>query len=211
MKKKLSVQVEPLDRNRNHVIVEIPFDVVSADSALAPEARDRSAILESSVSPARRKMAAARWLLEQLRSCASNEGAALMFLESVAINLRSATPALQKVCSGINGFDRWYAGKQDEMRADPRLRWLVEMRNGAEKEGLVMGVYGAPCDCARSRGRILQCGARLPDCSGGMAGPEPQTRVHRVDWLPLTPQIAGLSGRHRTTHPMAGLVKRPKS
>lgn len=48
---------------------------------------------------------------------------------------RSVTWLLQKEKESIPSFADWYAKKQDDMRADERLRWLVEARNKIEKQG----------------------------------------------------------------------------
>lgn len=48
---------------------------------------------------------------------------------------RSVTWLLQKQKDSIASFEGWYSRKQDAMRADPRLRWLVEARNRIEKQG----------------------------------------------------------------------------
>ena len=49
--------------------------------------------------------------------------------------LRNVTFMLQKAKSQIPGFDEWYSGEQDVMRADPVMRWVVQARNQVVKEG----------------------------------------------------------------------------
>jgi len=65
-----------------------------------------------------------------------------MFLEASASALRSATFALKKLLAEKQGFTEWYEAKQKEMRGDPVLRWIIELRNAAEKEGLILAEYG---------------------------------------------------------------------
>jgi hypothetical protein len=142
MKKKPPSGLSPLGVDETEIAVEIPFEIVDLASALSMEPRQGVAILHSSISPPRRKVASARWLLRQLEEHKSSEGPALMFLECFVSTLRSATFALQKMGAASEGFSAWYKVKQEEMRADPQLRWLVEMRNAAEKEGLVLAEYG---------------------------------------------------------------------
>lgn len=49
--------------------------------------------------------------------------------------LRSVTWLLQKDLKHRDGFEAWYVERQDAMRADPVLRWLVDARNRIEKQG----------------------------------------------------------------------------
>lgn len=128
--------------NSREFTVGYEFEIADLESAFSMEPNDRVTILHSSVSPARRKLASARWLLRQLREHMYSEAAALMFLESLVTMLRSATFTLQKMGATIDGFDAWYETQRETMRADPQLRWLVDVRNAAEKEGLVLTEYG---------------------------------------------------------------------
>lgn len=141
MREKLPIGVRPSVGDQTDITVGLPFEIVELESAISMP-RSGVAILHSSISPPRRKLAAARWLLRQLQEHRSSEGAALMFLECLVTTLRSATFALQKMGSAIDGFSAWYDAKREEMRADPQLRWLVGVRNAAEKEGLVLAEYG---------------------------------------------------------------------
>lgn len=43
---------------------------------------------------------------------------------------------LQTLGSRVEGFDDWYAPIQDSLRADPLMRYFVELRNETEKRGL---------------------------------------------------------------------------
>ena len=142
MKKKLPIEVRPLNRDKARISVDIPFEIVDLGSALSMKSTNHVTVLHSSVSPPRRKVASAYWLLQQLEKHLSNEAAALMFLESLVTTLRSVTFALQKMGSSVEGFRAWYITKQEEMRADSQMRWLVEIRNAAEKEGLLLAEYG---------------------------------------------------------------------
>lgn len=49
--------------------------------------------------------------------------------------MRSVTFLLQKHKSEIPGFDSWYAGWQEKMRADSLMKWSVEARNRIVKQG----------------------------------------------------------------------------
>lgn len=48
---------------------------------------------------------------------------------------RSVTWLLQKEKDAIPGFEPWYSKRQEVMRVDKRLRWLVIARNRIEKQG----------------------------------------------------------------------------
>ncbi len=48
-------------------------------------------------------------------------------------SLRSVTFVLQSVKSMIQGFESWYEGWQEKMRADPILTWAKNARNKIEK------------------------------------------------------------------------------
>jgi hypothetical protein len=106
------------------------------------EEMERPALLEMGVSPPQQKIAAARWFLSQLTRCIHNEASALMFLEAFLSTLRSATFALKKMLNEHAEFEIWYARKQEEMRRDPHLRWVIDARNVAEKEGIILAEYG---------------------------------------------------------------------
>jgi len=97
--------------------------------------------LHGSVTPPRRKLAGATWFLSQLRKCLRNEAAALLFLETFLSELRASTFALQKLLVHVDGFTEWYEERQGQMRADALLRWLVEARNAAQKQGLVFAEW----------------------------------------------------------------------
>jgi hypothetical protein len=48
---------------------------------------------------------------------------------------RSVTWVLQQEMRHDEGFEEWYGAWQEKMRADERMRWLVEARNTVEKQG----------------------------------------------------------------------------
>lgn len=56
-------------------------------------------------------------------------------LNALIQGLRSVTWVLQKELRNHDGFDDWYQGQQEIMRADLRMKWLVEARNKIEKQG----------------------------------------------------------------------------
>ncbi|HSC20391.1 MAG TPA: hypothetical protein VLC07_01555, partial [Solirubrobacterales bacterium] len=56
-------------------------------------------------------------------------------LNAVIQGLRNVTWVLQKELRGREGFDVWYADWQEEMGADPRMKWLISARNRIEKQG----------------------------------------------------------------------------
>lgn len=50
---------------------------------------------------------------------------------------RAVTFLLQKEMSRVSGFAEWWADRQREMRADPAMRFFVELRNFSQKAGRV--------------------------------------------------------------------------
>lgn len=128
--------------NGEDISIAVPFRIVSLDEAMVAQTEGTVTLLSASISPALRKVAGARWLLQSLEENMRSEGRALLFLESLVTTLRSITFVLQKMGAGVDGFEEWYSSKVTAMREDPQLRWLVDTRNAAEKEGLVLAEYG---------------------------------------------------------------------
>jgi hypothetical protein len=56
-------------------------------------------------------------------------------LNALIQGLRTVTLVLQKELRHCDGFNAWYEEKQEAMRADARMKWLVSARNEIEKEG----------------------------------------------------------------------------
>lgn len=71
-----------------------------------------------------------------LRRLQTEQGEArIMGLMNVASFGRSVSFVLQGLTSVNPGFDAWYAPRVEEMRADPLLRYFVDLRNKIEKRG----------------------------------------------------------------------------
>jgi len=56
-------------------------------------------------------------------------------LNNLIQNIRNVTFVLQKELAHNDGFSDWYSRKQDEMKKDESLRWLVNARNHIVKQG----------------------------------------------------------------------------
>lgn len=56
-------------------------------------------------------------------------------LNSFIQEARNVTFILQKKKSELPGFEGWYSGWQEKLKADPILRWIVESRNRITKQG----------------------------------------------------------------------------
>jgi hypothetical protein len=58
-------------------------------------------------------------------------------LRNLIVFGRSATFVLQNLRSVLNDgeFDNWYESQQDQLRADPLMRFFVDLRNALEKQG----------------------------------------------------------------------------
>jgi hypothetical protein len=136
------VQIEPTGDGRTAISVVGEWRCFGATIPTDLNELHAPGAYHSSVTPPRRKIAAAKWFLSQLTRCVENEAAALMFLEAFLSELRASTWALQKLLSRVAGFKEWYGEKQNTMRENTALRWLVSARNESQKEGLIFAGWG---------------------------------------------------------------------
>jgi len=72
--------------------------------------------------------------LEDLQQ-ASNRERRVAAMHNVVVTGRSTTFVLQNLRSIAPNFDAWYDPWQDEMRRDPLLKYLKDLRNEIEKQG----------------------------------------------------------------------------
>jgi hypothetical protein len=88
-------------------------------------------------SAGRRTLERARFFLERAEeSDANTERAALEnFIAATVVFGRSVTFHLQADYNHHDGFDEWWAERREEMRADPEMKALVELRNIELKVG----------------------------------------------------------------------------
>ena len=77
----------------------------------------------------------ARGSIHQVECCA-RPGEQLVQIRSAVVDIRRVTFVLQTLRSRVDGFDEWYEPIQERMRADPLMRYFVELRNAIEKRGL---------------------------------------------------------------------------
>lgn len=56
---------------------------------------------------------------------------------------RSVSFVLQKAMAGVSSFSEWYAKQQVVMKADPAMRYFLELRNVSQKQGPVSCVGGS--------------------------------------------------------------------
>jgi hypothetical protein len=141
MKKRLEHKLEKLPDGRTNVSVSMPMALAGLEQYESNDMMEDIAVLRRSVTPPQRKIGSARWFLAQMKRCIQNEAFALMFLEAYLTAIRSATFTLQKMYGNNKDFDKWYAKKQEEMRNDSELRLIVDLRNIAEKEGVILDEY----------------------------------------------------------------------
>ncbi len=83
---------------------------------------------------ARQKFSEAAYFYNGMLAHRTNPVVFPYYLSAFVSALRSVTFYLQKQYAHRPAFGPWYAAKQQEMRADPVLRMLVEKRNMALKE-----------------------------------------------------------------------------
>lgn len=78
---------------------------------------------------------AARDAVHQVEHC-FRPGQQLAHMRSAVIDIRRVTFVLQTLRSRVDDFDHWYAEVQGTLRADPLMRYFVELRNEVDKQGL---------------------------------------------------------------------------
>src|SRR5260370_19659091 len=90
------------------------------------------------------KLAEADFFLGKLRNKDTNPFPdANYYFSAFVTAARSVTFSLQSAMKGIDGFEGWYARKQEELRSDPLSRWFVEARNLVQKRGKIAIVGGS--------------------------------------------------------------------
>lgn len=95
----------------------------------------RLASAEAVVAQAESIVRAARDAVHQVEHC-SRPGQQLAQIRAAVIDIRRVTFVLQTLRSHTADFDAWYVDVQDTLRADPLMRYFVELRNEIEKRGL---------------------------------------------------------------------------
>lgn len=78
---------------------------------------------------------AARDAVHQVEHC-SRPGQQLAQIRSAVIDIRRVTFVLQTLRSRVDHFDSWYVEVQGTLRADPLMKYFVDLRNEIEKCGL---------------------------------------------------------------------------
>jgi hypothetical protein len=95
----------------------------------------RHASAKAVVAEAELVVRAARDAVHQVEHC-SRPGQQLAHIRSAVIDIRRVTFVLQTLRSRVDDFDSWYVDVQGRLRADPLMRYFVELRNEIEKCGL---------------------------------------------------------------------------
>lgn len=142
---------------------------------------------------------AARDSVSQVEHC-SRPGHQLGYIRVAVVDIRRVTFVLQTLSSRTAGFDEWYAPIQDRLRADPLMRYFVELRNEIEKRGLPgalaelfdvdSGVSFADVACFEDEHGLAVSGAVRPEAdvpSGEFEG-APGLRNFRLPDPPTTHQ-----------------------
>ncbi len=93
---------------------------------------------------------------------------------------RSVTWVLQQEGKRREGFDSWYTSWQDRMRADLRMRWLVEARNTIEKRGDLDTHSVAAVSLALTDGEYPMAELEVPP----LMSPAEAARVIKLEDLP---------------------------
>ena len=119
----------------------LPVNIMDAKIPDDIAALEKCGILHPTVTGPRRNIAAANWFLNQLKRCLLNEAAALMFLEAFVVELRAAFVCLRKLFKHKPQFDSWYKVQQSKMENNKLLKWLLDVRNQSQHEGIFLSEY----------------------------------------------------------------------
>ncbi|WP_183097397.1 hypothetical protein [Nocardioides pelophilus] len=153
-----------------------------------PHLRPQNASAMAVVAEAESVLRAARDAVHQVEHCA-RPGQQLAHIRSAVVDIRRVTFVLQTLSSRVDGFDDWYHGVQVTLRADPLMRYFVELRNDIEKRGLP----GAVAELYRvDTGEAIADVACFEDQYGLAVSGAVRPDVHLAQ--------SGLSGAHGLRH-----------
>ena len=141
MKRRLKHNIEKLPGGRTNISVSMPLALTGLEQYESNDMMQDITVLRRSLTQPQRKIGSAKWFLAQMKRCIQNEAFALMFLEACVTSIRSATFTLQKMYGNNKAFKEWYVKKQDDMGKDSELCSIVDLRNIAEKEGVILDEY----------------------------------------------------------------------
>lgn len=82
------------------------------------------------------KLAEADFFLEKLAASESQFHEVRYYFSAFVSSSRSVTFALQAAMSGVEGFDEWYAGKQEALKADANARFFHDARTESQHMGI---------------------------------------------------------------------------
>lgn len=95
----------------------------------------RHTAAEAIVTQAELAVRSARDAVHEVEHC-SRPGQQLAQIRAAVIDIRRVTFVLQTLRGHTADFDGWYVDIQATLRADPLMRYFVELRNEIEKRGL---------------------------------------------------------------------------
>ncbi|TQQ82244.1 hypothetical protein [Halonotius roseus] len=108
----------------------------------------------------------------------NSEGEEFLYYMSATLSAcRSVTFALQKEHSGEENFDDWYSGAQSEMKSDPLMRVLSELRNHVVKRTLVTPV-------GETEHQVIDKKPKHPDFAGEPSIDGKTFTRHKLDKVP---------------------------
>ena len=123
---------------------------------------------------------AAAWAVEELEVTSATI-VQLALIRWTVIECRRSTFVLQKLSSRVDGWEEWYAPRQESMRDDPLMRYFHDLRTQIEKQGLpaaMAEVVDAETDavigdvsCSESSFGIHTAGAARVNDDGEMPAP----------------------------------------
>lgn len=140
--------------------IRIPFYLVSPQNQNAPVG-PQPVLVERAFPPTILKLMEAHHYFEKVLSVLHNELLLRFALNAFLSALRSVTWVLQKEAHDLAGFADWYEKRQQEMKADPTLKKVVELRNVAEKLGSAIPEISLSVMVRRRKEGGLEVGALM--------------------------------------------------
>lgn len=81
------------------------------------------------------KVHEAEYFLHLLEGSLNHEAKALYHMDAFVMALKSITEVLRKDCKGRPGFEDWYDGIIQDLKADPDVSFFIDLRNRSLHQG----------------------------------------------------------------------------
>ncbi len=81
------------------------------------------------------KLLETHFFLTALQKTRVHSSESRFYFSAFASAARSVTFTLQYCMHGVDGFDEWYSGAREKLKANPLAKYFVEIRNDSQKKG----------------------------------------------------------------------------